>query len=72
VPELCGVNNRIAHRGNLREVCCERSVNSKEPLIKFECDAGIPSGAKARPHFVALTARLKSCPFKASTYSEIP
>ena len=30
----------------------------KKPLIKFECDAGIPSGAKARLHFVTLTARL--------------
>ena len=30
----------------------------REPLIKLECDPGIPSGAKARLHFVALTARL--------------
>jgi hypothetical protein len=32
----------------------------------------IPSGAKARVYSVSFTARLKSCPFKTSTYSEVP
>jgi hypothetical protein len=30
------------------------------------------SGAKARVLLVAFAARLKSCPFKTSTYSEVP
>jgi hypothetical protein len=32
----------------------------------------IPSGAKARVDFAIFAARLKPCPFKTSTYSEVP
>jgi hypothetical protein len=31
-----------------------------------------PSGAKANADFAAFAARLKPCPFKTSTYSEVP
>jgi hypothetical protein len=34
----------------------------REPLIKFGYTLGSPSEAKARVHFAALAARLKSCP----------
>ena len=41
---------------------CGLFVKSREPLITFVYTWGIPSGAKARVDFAALTARLKSCP----------
>ena len=43
------------------------NAKAKEALIKFDDKQDLPSGAKARVDFAALTARLKPCPFKTST-----
>jgi hypothetical protein len=48
------------------------SVFAREPLNNYLIQENHPSGAKARLHFVLLTARLKSCPFKTATHSEVP
>jgi len=45
---------------------------SKEVLIKLILLTCIPSGAKARLDFAAFAARLKPCPFKASTELGVP
>jgi hypothetical protein len=47
-----------------------QNIRAKDPLIKFDCTSSLPSGAKAHGHFSQITARLKPCPFKASTLSK--
>jgi hypothetical protein len=42
--------------------------HDRESLKKHFVEANIPSGAKARIHFDAFAARLKSCPFKAASF----
>src|SRR5580700_9499501 len=44
----------------------ESSEEGRPPQFAF------PQGLKPRIHFAAFAARLKPCPFKASTYSEAP
>jgi hypothetical protein len=48
-----------------------RRAGLRKTLNKSLLQADIPSGAKARVDFEALAARLKTCPFKTSTYSEV-
>jgi hypothetical protein len=57
----------------LGERSMERLAGAKEAAEKLrvsgEIDEKHPSGAKARVDSAVLTARLKSCPFKAGRFS---